>query len=103
LDLRWNGVEGRLFDEEGNLIAFDPSVRTPGSSALLINRDAFLKFLNDNDYEILWTILSEKQIIGGRISGDDWKGRLEISGAFRIRAGQLEGKINPKFVSPRNR
>lgn len=103
MGLQWNGVEGHLFNDKGNLIAFDPSVRMPGLGALLMNREALLKFLNETGYDILWTVLGEQRIIGGRMSSEDWKGRLEISGAFRIRAGQLEGKINPKFIPPRDK
>ncbi len=36
MNLRWNGVEGCFFDERGELIAFDPSVREVGSNACLI-------------------------------------------------------------------
>ena len=97
MGLRWNGVEGYFFDDSGDLIAFDPSVRTPGPGALLINRDALLKFLNENGYDILWTVVGEKNIIGGR--RDDWKGRLELSGAYRIHENQIDGAINTRFLS----
>jgi len=95
----WNGVEGHFFDNQGNLIAFDPSIKTPGPGVLLIKRDVFLKFLDDNGYDLLWTILGEKNIIGGRMFPDDWKGRLELSGAYRIHQGNIEGAVNAKFVS----
>ena len=97
--LRWNGVEGHFFNEKGDLIAFDPSVKTRGPGALLMNQDQFLKFLNENGYDILWTILGEKNIIGGRLAHEEWKGRLELSGAFRIRENRLEGAINTRFHS----
>jgi len=97
MGLRWNGVEGYFFDDSGDLIAFDPSVRTPGPGALLINRDALLKFLNENGYDILWTVVGEKNIIGGR--RDDWKGRLELSGAYRIHENRIDGAINTRFLS----
>ncbi|MHA1279852.1 MAG: AVAST type 2 anti-phage system protein Avs2 [Candidatus Helarchaeota archaeon] len=97
--LRWKGVEGHFYDNQGNLIAFDPSVRFPGPGALLINRDVFLKFLNDNDYDLLWTILGEKNIIGGRLSHEDWKGRLQLTGTYRIHQHNLDGVVNAKFIS----
>ncbi len=96
--LRWNGVEGHFYDKRGNLIAFDPSVRSPGPEALLINRDVFLKFLNDNGYDLLWTILGGKNIIGGRMFPEDWKGRLELTGTYRIHHQNPEGVINSKFI-----
>lgn len=98
MDLRWNGNEGNWFDRDGNLIAFDPSTRVTGPGVLLVNRDKFLDFLNDNDYAILWTILGEKNIISDRPS-QDWKGRLELSGAFRNRGKKIEGAKKSRFFS----
>lgn len=99
LCLHWNGVEGHFFDNRGSLIAFDPSIKAPGPGVLLINRDVFMKLLNDNGYALLWTILGEKNFIGGRMFPDDWQGRLELSGAYRIHQGNIEGAVNAKFVS----
>jgi hypothetical protein len=99
MGLRWNGVEGHFFNDKGDLIAFDPSIETSGPGALLIKRDAFRKFLNDNGYDVLWTILGEKNLIGGHLSHENWKGRLELSGAYRIRENRIEGAINTRFHS----
>ncbi|MFC2146103.1 AVAST type 2 anti-phage system protein Avs2 [Acidobacteriota bacterium] len=98
MKLQWNGIEGHFFNDKGNLIAFDPSVTSVGPGALLINRDAFMKFLDENGYDILWTILGEKEIIGGGFSDEDWKG-LEISGAYRILENKVDGEINKEFRS----
>lgn len=97
--LEWDGAEGQYFDEKNNLIAFDPSVRTSGPGALVINRDAFLKFLNDSGHDILWTILGEKNIIGGDMAHKEWKGRLGLSGAYRIRDNRIEGVVKTAFRS----
>ena len=98
MGLRWNGVEGHPFDQKGNLIAFDPSVKTPGPQALLMNRDAFLQFLNENGYDLLWTVVGEKNIIGGRMAREDWRGRLEMSGAYRVLRNKIAGAVRPKFI-----
>lgn len=98
LRLRWNGVEEQFFDNEGNLVAFDPSVRTVGPGALLLNRDA-LKVLNEKGYDILWIIIGEKSIVGGRMMPGEWKGRLELSGAYRICDNRVEGIVNARFIS----
>ncbi len=97
LKLRWNGVEGHFFDERGNLIAFDPSVQTTGPGVLVIKKDAILKYLNDNGLSILWTVVGEKYLLGGRLSQEEYLGRLVISGAYTIKKGKLEGKLNTKF------
>ena len=48
MKLQWQGIEGQFHNEKGELIAFDPSVTSVGPGTLLIKRDAFLKFLDDN-------------------------------------------------------
>ena len=97
MGLQWNGVEGHFCNEKGNLVVYDPSIETPGPGALLINRDALSKFLSENGYDVLWTITGEKSIIGGMISRGEWKGRLELSGAYRIRGNNMEGVLNTRF------
>jgi len=96
MGLRWNGVEGHFYDSKGNLTAFDPSTTALGPGALVINRDALLGFLKKNGYGILWTIFGEKNIFGGK--PDDWKGRLELSGAYRIHRNRVEGVFNTKYT-----
>ena len=102
MGLSWDGIEGHFFDRAGKLIALDPSVKEAGPSVVLINRDAYLKFLDENGYDILWTVLGEKQIIGGSMSRDNWKGRLELSGAYRICDRKIEGVVTPRFRSPKS-
>jgi len=96
MNLKWKGIEGNFYDNKDNLIAFDPSVRTTGPGALLINKDALIKFLNDNNLDILWTIIGEKNIVG---EYKHFVGRLEISGVYKIIEDNIIGEITPKFVS----
>ena len=100
MGLKWNGIEGKLFDKENNLVAMDPSANEPGPSALLIKKDIFISYLNKNGYDILWTILGEKNILGTSASFDNWKGRLEINGAYRIYQDELKGEIKTEYRSP---
>lgn len=97
LGLHWKGTEGKFFDTAGNLVALDPSVRTVGPEALLLHRDA-LTVLNEKGYDIIWVFTGEKMIIGGKMTSDEWKGRLEISGSYRIRENKIEGKIKTEFA-----
>lgn len=98
LRLRWNGVEGHFFNSEGRLIAFDPSVRSIGPGGLLLRREA-LTALNEKGYDIIWTVTGEKMIIGGRMTPDEWKGRLRISGVYRIGKNEVEEYKKTEFVS----
>jgi hypothetical protein len=96
LNLHWKGIEGEYYDSGGKLLAFDPSVRTSGPSALLLNEEA-LTILRHSGYDIVWLITGEKMMIGGRMTPEEWKGRLEISGLFRKKNNHIEGFMNSNF------
>lgn len=99
MKLKWNGVEGHFYDNCGNLIAFDPSVKLSGPGALLIKKGAFRQFLDSSGHDVLWTVIGEKDIIGGKMTQEKWKGRLEISGAYRIDQNRIHGGIHTWFLS----
>ncbi len=97
MGLRWNGDDGKFFDTAGKLLAFDPSLFEHGPSVLLIKREEFLEFLQRNDLSILWTVIGEKQVIGGNWNLENWKGRLNITGAYWLEGANLMGKIITAF------
>jgi len=100
MGLQWKGVEGSYFNSNGKLVAFDPSVKESGPGVLLVDREAFLSFLSDNNYAVLWTILGEKQLVGGGYGHDTWKGRMVLNGAYRLLNGHIEGKWTSRFSPP---
>jgi hypothetical protein len=64
-DLWWDGRDGyRLID--GRTIFRDPSVTESGPRALIGDIDDLLKRLDKLDLCLLWTLLGEKRILGGR-------------------------------------
>lgn len=95
LKLVYSDREGEFVDEQGELICFDPSVYHNCKSFLLIQKDNLLKYLQENDLQILWTILGEKIIIGGWPRNEtDYPGRQEINGVYYLNKGVIEGKSN---------
>jgi hypothetical protein len=98
MGLRWNGVEGHFFDSNGELAAFDPSVKNKGPGVLLINKHKLLKFLRESGCEILWAVLGEKSDFHYGSHGTDRSGRLQINGAYRILNGEIFGISNSKYV-----
>lgn len=94
MNLHWNGVEGHFFDPDGKLIICDPSVFEKGPSVLLICKKSFISFLTENNLKPLWTIQGEKQMIGG---GNQWKGRLEMRGSYRLEGDQVIGELGATF------
>ena len=101
MQLHWTAAEGRYFNQQGQLIAVDPSVDQVGPGALLINKDRLLESLHQAGYDMLWTMLGEKQVIGGRDYPRGWKGRLIINGAFRFQDGKIRGTTHTTFQAPK--
>ena len=97
MKLQPSRIDSEYKDSNGDIITFDPSVKSPGPLALLINKDKFINFLYNQEYDIFWTILSKKNIIGGNSSRRRCQGRLELSGAYRFVDGSLKGTIKTKY------
>lgn len=96
MDLKYSQREGEFIDNSEVVQCFAPNVYHDSKSYLLVRKSSFLKFLNENKLKVVWTILGEKQIIGGRSFGTEYHGRLEISGAYYLENEELNGTINTK-------
>jgi hypothetical protein len=96
MDLKYSQREGEFKDNSEVVQCFAPNVYHDSKSYLVVRKRSFLKFLNENNLKIVWTILGEKQIIGGRSFGTEYHGRLEISGAYYFDNEELNGIINTK-------
>jgi hypothetical protein len=101
MQLHWTGAESRHFNQQGQLIAMDPSVDHVGPGALLINKDRLLELLHQAGYDMFWTLLGEKDVVGGRDYPNKWKGRLIINGAFRFQNGKIRGTTGTTFEAPK--
>lgn len=96
MDLNYSQREGEFIDNSNVVQCFAPNVYHDSKSYLLVRKRSFLKFLNENNLKIVWTVLGEKQIIGGRSFGTEYHGRLEISGAYYFENEELHGTIKTK-------
>lgn len=98
MDLKYSQREGEFIDDYKVVQCFVPNVYHNSKSYLLVRKHSFLKFLKKNNLKIVWTVLGEKQIIGGRSFGDDNIGRLEISGAYFFNDNNIVGELNTKLT-----
>jgi hypothetical protein len=57
LNLRYSKKDGDLVDKDGNVVV----TTGPNNEITLIRRDLLLKYLNENDLDIVWMLLGEKQ------------------------------------------
>lgn len=91
-------VDARFFDKHGDLVAFDPSIFDLSiHGCVLIRKDKFISFLKQQKCTILWTLLGEKNLIGGRET--ERSGRLEINGVYFLNNAQnIVGKRKTNFI-----
>jgi hypothetical protein len=99
MGLKWGANDFEFIAEDGRVVAYDPSFTAEGPSVLLVSKPLLLKFLQEKGYDILWTLLAEKNTIGGFSSMSAWKGRLDISGVYRFEADKLKGGMKTWYVS----
>jgi hypothetical protein len=96
LQLHWAGVEGEFCGPDGQVVARDPSVTTPGPSALLVRESALQEFLKTAGYEVVWTVLGSKQVVGEFPAVPD---ELQLSGAFVCPEGKAEGSVTGTYCA----
>lgn len=84
-------VEGSYNDKNGAMICFAAEAVHASKAHLLVKKEPFLKMLSDNGFEIVWTLLGEKGVIGGSFTSNHHYGRQEFSGAFYYKENQLIG------------
>jgi hypothetical protein len=102
MNLRNSSSDGQFKDEKQNVVFVDPHILESGPSSLLASRQHLRNYLKESKYELVWTILGEKQTLGGGIGGGKkWPGRFEFSGVyyFNLDEDSVEGGITiSKFV-----
>ena len=93
-----NKNDGTFVNSNDELIAYDPTIAEDGPSVLLIRKDKFIQFLEQNDYGIIWHVIGQKEVLGGWANNLDWEGSLEIRGVYTITKDKIKGVLNTQFV-----
>ncbi|QSR86961.1 ATP-binding protein [Candidatus Methylacidiphilum infernorum] len=98
MKLTQNYVDGRFFDNNGNLVAFYPPIfDEKAPSFVLIRKDKMVKFLQDKKYNLVWTLLGEIDILDGN-EMDNSPGWLKINGAYTLNGRyEIVGKKKTSF------
>jgi hypothetical protein len=90
-------------DDVGTIRFFDPSASRPGHQAALVDRDAFLKVLEENELEAVWMIAGEKSVFGGREPHRAWGGKLIHTTIYRLRSnGEFKALTHIEREEPSN-
>jgi len=99
MKLIYSNREGEFVDKSGKLICFDPSVYHDCKSFLLIKKDNLLKYMRENNLQIIWTVLGEKNIIGGWLARKtEFVGRQEINGVYYMGGDIITGECKIKIT-----
>lgn len=87
------------FYKDNVLIAFDPSIFYEDMPKVLLFRKEFLcKFLDQEGYSLFWTVVGEKNMIGGNYLSGERIGRHELTGVcFLDSKNRLKGSFKTKF------
>ena len=91
MDLANGEIEGSFKDQNGTIVCFAAEAIHASKAHLLVKKEPFLKMLSENGFEIVWTLLGEKGVIGGSLTSNHHYGRQEFSGAFYFYNNQLKG------------
>jgi hypothetical protein len=97
LKMNYSPQEGEFVDKNERLLCFDPSVNNNSISGLMVKKDALLEFLESENLTIMWSVVGEKQIIGGSMKRSEYPGRMNISGLFTLKDGEIVGNLNTQL------
>jgi hypothetical protein len=98
MELRWSGEYLKFRNSNNEVVAFNPLDELSPDN-FLISKNKVVNFLKENNLDIIWTVLGERQLIGG--NHNEWHGRLELSGVYRLKNGVIDGeKLNTWHRKP---
>ncbi|WP_271628817.1 AVAST type 2 anti-phage system protein Avs2 [Caldicellulosiruptor sp. DIB 104C] len=99
LQIRHKYLDGRWFNENGEVVILPTAIfdRQYPISALLIRKEFLIEFIEKSEYAIFWTLIGEKNLIGGGLNHWDYKGHMVINGVYTIDRSQIVGNFTAKF------
>ena len=86
-----NKNDGTFVDSNNKLIVHDPTVYENGPGSLLIRKQSFMRFLQENGYEVIWHARGQKMALGDWTKGEGSMG-VEIQGIYKIVNGKIRGR-----------
>ena len=92
-ELEWGGAGADFIDQQGKVVASDPSVYEDGPGALLLRGDVLFDYLRKEQVALCWVIMGEKVIVGE----EDFDNRHDIhklSGAYILTENGLDGFLD---------
>ena len=101
MKLRWAKKYFEFVDSTNKVVAFN-HLDELSPESFLVSKNKLVEFLSENNLDIIWTLLGERQLIGG--SHNERQRPLEISGIYRLKNGVIdENKLNTWYEVPDSR
>lgn len=85
--------EGEFSNKAGEIICMDPAVNNNTISGLLIRKKELVEFLEKENLILMWSVIGEKQMLGGSWSKSEYNGRMNISGLYFLQDGKVNGNL----------
>lgn len=98
--LRPGSKDGMFVDQNKVVVAFDPSVTESGPSTLLFDENALLRFLEERQYSLVWTLIGGKEVHPVKTTELGTSlGVLRLSGVYTLDRGNTPGRLNSRFIT----
>ena len=91
--LEWGGTGADFIDQQGEVVASDPSVYEDGPSALLLRGDMLFDYLRKEQVALCWVITGGKLIVGEE-DFDNMHDIHKLSGAYILTENGLDGFLD---------
>lgn len=87
MQLMYATTDGEFKGMDGEIVVLNKEYK-----ACMIKKEALLSFLEENDLEIIWTVLSEKSAYSNNLIGSYSK---TFSGVYQLEENKIVGKMSP--------
>lgn len=91
MKLSWNGLFGYNSGDKTVILNAD-------NHTIFVKKDYFVDFLNQNNLDVVWTVLGGKQKLGGTLLGHDHPGSCTFSFSYSLEENN-KPKLNHKLYS----
>ena len=87
-----NNLDGRFLDNDKKIIVFN-TIFDNGKKCLLINKEKFLNFLKENNYDIIWQLWGEKKMNFSDIKIIKPYIWMNLDGLYSMSSNNIRGEL----------
>ena len=94
------GQSPAFIDSRGVRMFFDPSVFSPGPSAALVDREAFLRLLDHRRLAAIWVVSGQKSAYGRASGHMGFGGQLTHTKVYFLEDGEWKKRCHEEWLHP---